>query len=119
MKVEIVMAEIFTALGTWVLVVITFCLVRGQITEAKSATGLQLFTQLAHDFQDASMRMQRMNFAVGLLYARQSKQPANGPLVTNLLADETVLEFLENLAHPTRGEMIEKKNCLELLLCSC
>ena len=96
-------AEIYTALGTWALAAITFCLVRRQTTESKRATGLQLFTQITHDFQDPIMRKLRKQFAAGLLYYRQNKQPVLDPL-----ADETVLEFLENIAHLTRSEVLEK-----------
>lgn len=97
------MAETFTAIGTWILAAITFWLVRGQIAESKRATGLQLFTQLTHDFQDPNMRVQRKNFASGLLYYRKKKQPALNPL-----NDETVLEFFENIAHLTKSGVLEK-----------
>jgi hypothetical protein len=97
------MAEIFTALGTWVLACITFFLVRGQIKESERATGLQLFAQLTHDFQDPYMRQLRNDFSARLFFYREKREPVPDPL-----EDVTVLDFLENIAHLTKSEVLEK-----------
>ncbi|MBB6582226.1 hypothetical protein HXP36_10815 [Ralstonia solanacearum] len=78
-------------------------MVSAQIGEAKRATGLQLFTQLARDFQDPAMRGLRRVFASELLAARLH-DPVRRPL-----ADETVLEFFENLAHLTRDKVLDRR----------
>ncbi|AVA38253.1 DUF4760 domain-containing protein [Cupriavidus metallidurans] len=99
-------ASVATAVASWVLAGVTVWMVRSQIGEAKRATGLQLFTQLARDFQDPAMRSLRRAFAAELLAAR-----THGLHDQNLrpLADETVLEFFENLAHLTRDRVLERR----------
>ena len=63
-------ATIATAIASWALACVTVWMVRAQIREAKRATGLQLFVQLAQDFQSPAMRGLRRAFATELLIAR-------------------------------------------------
>ncbi|WP_104656986.1 DUF4760 domain-containing protein [Ralstonia insidiosa] len=96
-------ATIATAVASWALAAVTVGVVCAQIREAKRATGLQLFVLLTQDFQSPAMRSLRRAFATELLIARLH-EPQRKPL-----ADETVLEFFENLAHLTRDKVLERQ----------
>ena len=101
--------ELWTAIGTWIVALVTavlaagtIYLVKSQIAEQKKATGLQLFVQLTHDFQVDDMRRLRTQFARALLAHRGSSQVDSDPL-----SDETVVEFFENLAHLTKSGILD------------
>lgn len=96
-------ATIATAIASWVLAGVTVWMVRAQTGEAKRATGLQLFAQVARDFQDPGIRNLRRAFATELLISRLH-DPKRKPL-----ADESVLEFFENLAHLTRDRVLDPR----------
>ena len=95
--------ETWTAWGTWALVVVTWVsifvtiwFIRKQIRASKEASALQLFVQLTGEFQDQRMRHLRKTLA-RYLHARL----ADSATAIDPLADDTVLQFFENIGYLT------------------
>jgi len=93
--------NVWLALGTWILAIVTIVAVGRQVAASKNAAQQTLFVQLTREYQGSSMRLLRKNFA-GWLHA-YLLDVARAP---DPLADETVLEFLENLGYLTRKDYL-------------
>lgn len=87
----------FTAWGTWVAISVTLFVVWRQIRASKQLASLQLFLQLAAQWDSADMQQKR---------ARLARKLLDDPTAVDL--DDTALVFLETLAHMVRRRLVDR-----------
>lgn len=87
----------FTAWGTWVAISATFFVVWRQIRASKQLASIQLFLQLATQWDSANMQQKRARLARRLLADRAAVD-----------LDDTALVFLETLAHMVKRGLVDR-----------
>jgi hypothetical protein len=87
----------FKAWGTWAAIGATLFVVWRQIRASKQVASLQLFLQLAAQWDSAVMQRKRARLARRLLADRAAVD-----------LDDTVLVFLETLAHMVKRRLVDR-----------